>query len=301
VAIERRLDRWVEARPGERTADVARRTLAGHLAEVVYWLKKAATKAERDAKFVHQLRVWTRRATAAIDLYQDLLPAKPHDWLRKRLKRIRKAANDARDCDVLIARLEGETPDKAGTRWLKATRAERAKAQEAIVASEQRVNRENRFRRVVKTLDQHLANATATPPFGPWARAHLRPFVDAFFASLPHDQSDLDALHRFRIRGKDLRYVMELLGAAFEPTLRTELYPTIEELHDRLGEVNDRATAVNRLRRHLKAKRTKKGGSWRKRLREEVAKLETARRQFWAWFGPTQIAELRRAFDECLA
>ena len=44
-------------------------------------------------------------ATAALRLYDDLLPRRWCLWLQKQLKRVRRAANNARDCDVLIERL----------------------------------------------------------------------------------------------------------------------------------------------------------------------------------------------------
>ena len=43
---------------------------------------------------VHQLRVATRRAIAALKLYRDWLPQDEARWLSKRLKKIRRAAGD---------------------------------------------------------------------------------------------------------------------------------------------------------------------------------------------------------------
>jgi hypothetical protein len=65
-------ERWVQGvSPADRTIDVAVRTLGGRLDAVLYYLPLAAEKADEDTEYVHQLRVWTRRATAALRLYED--------------------------------------------------------------------------------------------------------------------------------------------------------------------------------------------------------------------------------------
>ena len=90
--------------------------------------------------------------------------------------------------------------------------------------------------------------AGGSPLFGPWARKQLRKTVKAFFAAEPRQLNDLDALHTFRIRGKELRYAMELLVTAFPASFHTRLYPLIERLQDRLGAINDHAVALKRFR-----------------------------------------------------
>ena len=67
--------------------------------------------------------------------------------------------------------------------------------------------------------------------------------VEAFFAAVPVDHTDAKALHIFRIRGKDLRYAMEVLAGAFADEFKTQLYPAVESMQERLGEVNDLVTA----------------------------------------------------------
>ena len=55
-------------------------------------------------------------------------------------------------------------------------------------------------------------------------------------------------MHQFRIRGKELRYALESLRGAFPSAVQTRLYETVEAIQDRLGEVNDLATAKARLK-----------------------------------------------------
>ena len=75
--------------------------------------------------------------------------------------------------------------------------------------------------------------------FHNWAETQLGQAAENFFAALPNQSSDLSALHQFRIRGKQLRYTLELLAPAFGPELRDEHYPIVEELQEQLGRIND--------------------------------------------------------------
>ena len=68
-------DKWIPAvQPDDRTSDVAVRTLQDRLGAVLYCLPLASEQARQDVEHVHQLRVWTRRATAALRLYEDWMP-----------------------------------------------------------------------------------------------------------------------------------------------------------------------------------------------------------------------------------
>jgi CHAD domain-containing protein len=64
---------------------------------------------------------------------------------------------------------------------------------------------------------------------------------------MPADTSDTAALHQFRIRGKQLRYTIELVASAFPAQLRSEMYPVVEELQERLGKVQDHVAAIANL------------------------------------------------------
>ena len=55
---------------------------------------------------------------------------------------------------------------------------------------------------------------------------------------------DVDEIHRLRIRGKRLRYTMEVTVGAFGKPLR-ELYTFVEESQRFLGIINDHAVAID--------------------------------------------------------
>jgi CHAD domain-containing protein len=301
-------DKWVlDVSPDDRISDVAVRTLQTRLEAVQHYLPLAAEKPEQDVEHVHELRVWTRRASAALALYVDLLPCRRAAWMKKQLKRLRRAASEARDCDVLARRLESAPFDPEAERWLEKIREERDAAQKPIVAIHKRLKRNHRFDRRIGQLLRRVRPRGKNQPggeeprFGAWARARLRPIIESFFNAAPADASDVSALHRFRIRGKKLRYAMELLAGAFPPEFLEELYPVVETLQEKLGDLNDLATARTRLRRRIEeADGREEATRLRHLLAEERARLETARREFLTWCTPALRQELRTGFESQL-
>lgn len=153
VAIEK----WIlNVTPEERTRDVAVHTLQTRLEAVQDYLPLAAEKAEEDIEYVHELRVWTRRAAAALEMYANFLPRRRAAWIAKQLKRLRLAANDARDCDVLAQRLAQDHSHPEVLRWVDEVRAQRVKAQEPIIAMHERLHRHNRFGHRIEKLLQRV-------------------------------------------------------------------------------------------------------------------------------------------------
>jgi CHAD domain-containing protein/uncharacterized protein Yka (UPF0111/DUF47 family) len=301
------IEKWIEGVvPTEPTGAVAERSLQNRLDAVLHYLPLAAEKADEDAEHVHQLRVWTRRATAALRLYEELLPRRRFSWMKKQLRRIRRAANEARDCDVLLERLGKKGAGQGAGHWRKSVQAERNAAQEAVSSVHDRLKRDDRFaRRIDKLLDRVQSRTQedrteAATPFGEWAHHRLRAVVEPFLSAIPADHTDAAALHQFRIRGKELRYAMELLAGAFPETLRTDLYPVIEAIQDRLGEVNDLATATARLQRKVEEADGAEAARWRRVLGEEEKRLQRAIDEFWEWCTPQMLQELRDGFADLL-
>jgi CHAD domain-containing protein len=298
------LDKWI---PGTSADDpvpeVACRTLQARLAAVQHYLPLAAVKAGEDVEYVHRLRVFTRRAAAALRLYAPLVPRDRAHWVERQLRRIRHAANDARDYDVLAQRWAAR-----GERLLAHVQERRAKAQELIVAIHQRVQRGRCLARRIAGLLRRVRPRGKNKAklkkacFGAWARARLRRRVEKFFRVAPVDCFDVAALHRFRIRGKELRYAMEMLGGAFPPELREKLYPIIEALQDKLGAINDHATALARLCDRLREAEDPEERSHLRRVRDrERVCLEQTCRAFRAWWTPARREALRAGFKAVLA
>ncbi len=244
--------KWIQGiGPETMVADAARRSLEPRLAVVAHALPLAAYLADHDIEHVHRLRVATRRAAAAVKLYRDWLPPKTQRWFKKQLRRIRRAAGEARDLDVLIQRLQREPGSQAqADEVVKFLVARRRAVQPAIVELADELRQDDRFvHKAVGLFNKIGARGSddegdASLRFGDWAPRQLDKFRDAFVELLPKGSEDIAALHQFRIRAKALRYAIELLAPAFGPELRSEIYPQVEKLQERLGNITDHIAAI---------------------------------------------------------
>src|SRR5689334_2715664 len=226
--------KWIEGIGRETAVDeAARKSLEPRLAAVARCLPLAAHLAEHDVEHVHRLRVATRRACAALKLYKEVLPGKPSHWIKRRLRKVRKAAGDARDLDVLSQRLLAEYSEKAEP-VVELIKEERTCVQNAIMRAAAKCSRDDRYvRKMAKLIgginSPHKDNGAqdSTIKFGPWARTQLAHITREFFDAVPDQSSSLAALHQFRIRAKALRYAIELVAPAFPSELRDSAYPII--------------------------------------------------------------------------
>src|SRR5579871_2388326 len=98
--------KWIDGlAPDMPLHSAARHTLDIRLGVVREYLLTAVHEADGDPENVHQLRVGTRRADAALRIFADCLSKKVYRKARQRLKRIRRAAGAARDWDVFLSDL----------------------------------------------------------------------------------------------------------------------------------------------------------------------------------------------------
>ena len=284
--------KWIAVdSPREPVTRVACRALENRLLAVWDHLPSAAKKADEDPEHVHQLRVSSRRAMAAVETFECFLPSRRTEWFKKHLRRVRRAAGDARDFDVLADRLAKSLEhdsSPAARRILKLAAACRCGAQPAIRKIHQRLRNRDYKRRVANLLKnvrpENEANQVE-PDFADFARQAMRRVLDAFFAASHANLTDTAKLHLFRIAGKQLRYSMEIFAGAFPTSFVEQLYPQVVELQEKLGHINDHVSALNRFDEW----RTKLDGDEDRMLVERLADLElnarnellTAFFQFW--------------------
>lgn len=242
-------------------SDAARVALGARLASVEHYLDRAVRRPRADVEDVHQLRVATRRSVAAVELFAPLIPPRRHRWLVKQLKRIRQAGGEARDWDVFLDRLPllvGEDEPELARALKRTARQERRRAQRPLAASARRWQRKEaprRVRRLLKRLrystdgadSRDFETSAAEPTFAAFAGEAMAQVFEQFHGLPLDERSPIDELHQFRIVAKQLRYAMEIFAAAFGPAFREELYPLVETLQERLGQINDHAGAIARL------------------------------------------------------
>ncbi|MBX7165415.1 MAG: CHAD domain-containing protein [Pirellulales bacterium] len=335
-----RRGKWLSGvSPQMPASEAARLGLESRLHLVWRYLPLAAQRADEDLEYVHQLRVASRRAVAALECFAEFAPPRGLQKLARDVKRIRKAAGAARDADVLLDHLRERSRQVGDNSWkpvIEIVLQRRHKAQRPIEKVYQRLA-ERRFGRkierflhkvhfrpsadaarttagngsagVAKARNGEASNGkhgvhvepTREPSFGQFALTSLSRAVEVFFAAGQADLHDIAALHEFRIRGKALRYSIELFAGAFPPVLREQLYPFVEEMQERLGDVNDHAAAITTFT-DLKTDAAARAGELIDRLLiERRAALTEAHTRFLEWWAADRAAELRARFDDLLA
>jgi CHAD domain-containing protein len=302
-AVMTRKSKWIDVESVDEPASaVARRAIGGRLKNVWDWLPQAAEQASDDHEFVHQLRVSTRRAMAALHMFDAMLPPKRSKWFRKQLKQLRGKAGEARDLDVLAQHVntvcQADHAAGCGALLERISDARRA-AQPAITKIYEKLEERNfrrRVKRLVKKIEWRVEHRQE-PTYQGMARAGLRPLAVDFFNAAQGDFESILAMHEFRIAGKHLRYAMEVFAAAFDPSFRKELYPMVEELQMKLGAGNDHANNRDRCLAWLDETTDE---SQRlvlsKVIALETAGLQASMREFRHWWTADRAAELKARF-----
>lgn len=246
--------KWaLDLRPEMPQEEAARHVLQARLEAVRGQLARATDGAARDAEAVHQLRVATRRADAALRLFRDCLPRRAYRAARERLRSARRAAGAARDWDVFLlalrARLAEARPEEAaGVDLLIAYALGRRDAAQAALDALAPAHPDDFGDLIAATVE------AVRPPREPglerlqdMARVTLAGLLGPFDLAAAGDLKNYEHLHQVRILGKRLRYAMEVLACCFAPRLREGLYPMVEEMQETLGRANDSHVAIGRL------------------------------------------------------
>jgi CHAD domain-containing protein len=249
----------------------------------------AALAAHEDIEHVHQLRVATRRAAAALRTFRPLLPDRRRCWIKRRLREVRQGAGPARDLDVLEQRLAaacGDNGTSGLSSLLELVRRERAAVQPALVEAYSRLRRK-RFPRKSRKLARRARwpdRSGPEPTLAAFAKASLREAVATAFSPVRQGFVDYDALHRFRIAVKRLRYAMELFAGAFPQDFRRDVYRQVAEIQQLLGEVNDHHTTAAAYGRWRAQAEEPLVSALDREIEREQQALGESRSRFDAWW-----------------
>ena len=224
-------------------ADAARQVLTVRVEGLELLLPLAAERADEDDEYVHQLRVATRRSNAALDVFESCLSPKRYRKTKRCLKRVRRAANDARECDVHRTLLEADRAaaepalsDVLG-RVMSQLDEERRTAQLAIGEAAERypVQRLRRSREklvdAAREPDSRLRLIDRADELIPAMLAGVR-------AAATSNLTVLDSVHELRLTCKRLRYAIEVFRACFSAGFDA-LYDSLGRLQEQLGDIND--------------------------------------------------------------
>lgn len=291
--------KWIEGLDGgTRAVGAAQRVLALRFKAVLLRLPQAVHHADEDIEHVHQLRVSTRRAAAALRIFAELVPRKAFKTLRKQLRRIRRAAGAARDWDVFLDDIGQRLAAARSTHrpgldlLLGIGHGQRIAAQESLAAAV-----EEPPLRLEAAIDDALSglrlpeDSASDLTLRDLAVPQLSALLRALDLAASGDLSSYEHLHQIRILGKRLRYAMEVFASCFAAPFRDQHYVAVEEMQDILGLANDSHVAVQRLEALKKRVEKTQPNVW-KRYRTGIdALIKTHRRRlleqrehFEAWW-----------------
>lgn len=285
--IARNQNRWMNGiKRDTLVRDAVRLTLQHQLNAVLHFLAFAAEKSCDDVEYVHHLRVSVRRMGTALRVYRRALPKKELSSIRKKLETIRRAAGKARDLDVFLEHVIG-TGTGSSNSLAAQIKHQREKAQRPIVRCFVKAGRKkglkNRLFKLLARIQKN--NESASRLIGVWAKKQLRDAIKRFHHARPSDINDLRSVHCFRIRTKELRYTIELLDAAFPVERTCSVFPLVETLQQRLGDINDRAVTISILNElSVTASKRRDRIKLKQKQTRETNRLEKALASFQKWW-----------------
>lgn len=227
-------------------------------------LPAAADHWEAHTEYVHQVRVSTRRAAAALTVFASCYDAAEVATTRKMLKRIRRAAGGARDCDVhldlfrrrLVDAPEDERP--AIRHLIDALELQRIEAQKAINAVVKKYSA-RRVRRARKALANSVHKPDKLRVDSKKKKKKIRELRDLAAVVVPPAAAEVRReskvtprteaqLHEVRIAVKRLRYACEIFYGSMPGDRQWSVKSQVIPLVDALGAMNDVCNVLIRLR-----------------------------------------------------
>ncbi|MCS7271632.1 MAG: CHAD domain-containing protein, partial [Gemmataceae bacterium] len=233
--------KWIEGlTPGMSVGAAAHKVLSIRCAVVQHYLPLAVEKADEDIEYVHQLRVGTRRAGAALRVFRAVLPNRWRRRVRRALRQLRQAAGAVRDWDVFLVHLGQAKPlhtaagRPAADFLLGYGLGQRRAAliHLAAVAATDGPDFDEAARQLLAALDEHGGRG---PSFRQFALDQFHTLLTGFHQAVLADPSQPAELHQLRIQGKRLRYALEIFVPCLPEWFRDHLYPLIEQLQELLG------------------------------------------------------------------
>jgi CHAD domain-containing protein len=232
-------------------AEAARKTFARQALKMA--ANAAGTRADLDPEFLHDLRVATRRARAALRLYRGLIPARQATRLQRELSWVGRLLGEVRDLDVFLARLSAHLPRvradaSAAGRLLGRLLERRVAARARLVAALD----DPRFPALVSALEAvplSRARALREPARvagGQWIAAAAKRIQR--IGERPAAELTPTELHGLRIRFKRLRYACEFFAEAFGEEVQAVI-GTLVSFQDTLGRHQDAVVARATLER----------------------------------------------------
>ncbi len=206
---------------------------------------------------LHDFRVALRRLRSALRTYRPWLRDSVRPRHEKRLKRIARSTNEARDAEVELAWLAAVGDALASARQRPALELLVARCEARAHAGPDPERVAERFLRAARKLEGRLRTrgrkvepvGAAGVRFGGVLASLIGDQADALSARMSaiRGAADQEGVHRARIEGKRLRYLLEPLRGNRHADA-SEVIGRLKRLQDVLGELHDAHVLASELR-----------------------------------------------------
>lgn len=215
-----------------------------------------SVRSGKDIESIHRMRVATRRARNAMDLFESrLLPKRLKKW-HKQIKGITQVLGAARDTDVQIQSvhhflemfdLESHKLYGPGIeRLLLRLNQRRSDLQPTVIAAMDHLESRGVVQEMQETLRDIQAQDRATgedavsASLQHQARKTILRRIEGLMAYAPHIgvPGHLEELHQMRKAAKYLRYTLEVYNPLFNDSLKAEI-KLIKQIQTILGKLHD--------------------------------------------------------------
>jgi CHAD domain-containing protein len=279
-------------RPGEPPAEGLRRVIVEQLDLAIELLASDAGEADLDQRAVHELRKTLKRLRALMRLLRGELGPERFARENKALRDCGRRLAGARDAEVMLATLDGlvrRHPDElARSRGVQRLRAEllakraRAAAEMARPPGRPKTDRRHATADELRAIRARVAGWELRERSAPRLlgagleriyRQGRRELRRARRSSID-ERGDIEAMHTWRKRVKNLRYAAETLDRGGEASKRMRrVARRADRLGELLGEEHDLALFARLVRKHSALFRGEK------RTRKALLKLIARRRK----------------------
>lgn len=204
-----------------------------------------------DVECVHKIRVASRRIRAALPMFKECFPPKKYRKWLKQIKQITKFFGEARDLDVQISftqeylKNHQTSSSRASVESILDNLIDRRKNIQETVPNEIKKFRDSDVLEKIDCLCTKSTTDQTNAPFDSQATlqeayghisAKMQDFLDMEFCV--HNEEDILNHHKMRIRGKWLRYTMEVFSPLYADKLSSEI-KLAKQFQDTLGEMHD--------------------------------------------------------------
>lgn len=233
--------------PQMPVVEALRMVLEQRIGTVRRYARRVAERPGEDPEDVHQLRVATRRLSAALGVFKPLIERDSARRINRAARRLRRAAGPMRDLDVLhaaIVELIPPTAGDTGARRVLLKRLDKRRRRAAEELGSAIDGARSRFRRAADRFGRKVSRSVGLPVpdesrLCDYSEQVMRRRWDGFLVAARGELTDADELHVLRIVAKRLRYALEVFACCFPPDLAREWYAFVEEVQSQLGALND--------------------------------------------------------------